>query len=673
MSNPPFRFGVDYYPEHWPEERWPEDARLMAEAGFNVVRLAEFAWSRMEPQDGKFDFDWLDRVLEILRSRGISAVLGTPTASPPPWLMTKNPDIFRLHKDGKRATYGNRCEYCPNHPDYHEYARRIVSAMAEHYSNHPAVIGWQIDNEMGGRCYCPVCQGKFQRWLKVHYGTLEKMNAAWGTDFWSHVYNDWSEVPVPLATSGSPNPGLALDFDRFASDSFVAYQQMQVDILRKICSGHFITHNFMGFGYEELDYYDLARTLDLVAWDNYPCGFWLTERPDPLDPALNADAMRGLKQKNVWVMEQQAGASGWEVVSPAPRPGELRLWAYQSIAHGADGIVFFRWRTARHGTEQYWHGLLDHDARPGRRYEEIKGMGAELRRIGDQILGAAVKPQVALLNSYDSRFGFRIQPNNPQFHYGRHFRQIYRAFYQKNTPVDIVAPTADLSVYKLVVVPAMYILKEDVAANLRHFVGAGGTLVVTPRTGVKDEANAVVNLPLPGLLADLCGVIVEDYDALSQDIPQSVEFLVPELAGLKPLKAGLWCDILAPQKAEVIACYTQDYYAGKAAITLNRVGKGKAVYVGTFGETSLYSALFDWLLGDLRISAILDVPKGVEVTKRWQGERRMLFLLNHNALPQTLTLPRRYVNLLAAPAVLEGTITLAPHGVLVLSEEKLWS
>ncbi|HUX77658.1 MAG TPA: beta-galactosidase, partial [Anaerolineae bacterium] len=405
-----FHFGVDYFPEHWPEDRWPEDARLMAEAGFNVVRLAEFAWAKMEPQEEQYDFDWLDRAIAILASHDIRVVLGTPTASPPPWLMAQSPEFFRVREDGRRVTFGNRREYCPNNPVYHEYTRRIVTHMAKHYANHPAVIGWQIDNELGGRCYCPICARAFQEWLRDRYGSLDALNQRWGTIFWSHTYTDWDQVPLPLTTGGSPNPGLALDFLRFSSDSYVAVQQMQVEILRDKCPAHFVTHNFMGFGYDQIDYFDMARDLDFVAWDNYPRGFWdMRADVDPSQAALSCDTMRGLKRQNVWVMEQQAGPSGWETVSTAPRPGELRLWAYQSIAHGADGIVFFRWRTARFGTEEYWHGLLDHHGRPGRRYEEIKRMGGEIKKAGEQLHGSTVKPSVAMILSYDSRFAFQIQ------------------------------------------------------------------------------------------------------------------------------------------------------------------------------------------------------------------------------------------------------------------------
>lgn len=663
-----FYFGADYYPEQWPQERWPEDARLMKAAGFNVVRLAEFAWSKMEPKEGIFDFNWLDLALKTLHDQGIVALLGTPTASPPPWLMTSHPDIFRLREDGLRVTYGNRCEHCPNHPTYHDFTRRIVTALADHYAGHPSVIGWQIDNEMGNSCYCPVCRSKFQNWLKVRYSTLKKMNAAWGTEFWSHTYTDWAQIPAPLTTGGSPNPGLALDFRRFISDSYVAYQQMQVDLLREACPNHFITHNFMGFGYEGLNYYDLARTLDLVSWDDYPAGFWLKDKrvTEPEALALGHDTMRGLKQQNFWVMEQQAGPSGWEIVSPTPRPGELRLWAYQSIAHGADGIVFFRWRTARYGTEQYWHGLLDHHGQTGRPYEEIKQMGVELQKIGAAIQGSSVKAKVAILQSYDSRFAFQIQPNNSSFQYSEHVTHIYHDLFNRNIAVDVISPQADLSNYMLVIAPALHVLDEAIAGRLKQYVQAGGTLVVTPRSGVKDEANAVVDLPLPGLLAEVCGVTIAEYDSLSTDISQSVRFIAPGLKTLGSCEARVWCDILKPAGAQVLADYTADYYAGQPAITLNQYGKGQAVYIGTFGDVSLYQALFGWLVPRLNIPPVLNAPEGIEISERWQGDQRLLFVLNHTNAPQKVSLPNGYINLLDGK-ISRGEETIPGRDLVILA------
>jgi len=543
--------------------------------------------------------------------------------------------------------------------------------MAEHYADHPAVIGWQIDNEFGERCYCPVCASAFQEWLQRRYGSLGELNDTWGTVFWSHTYSDWGQIPLPLTTGGSPNPGLALDFFRFSSDSYVAYQQMQMDILREKCPKHFVTHNLMGFGYDRINYFDLAQGLDFVAWDNYPRGFWdMQAEINPSHIALSCDVMRGLKRQNFWVIEQQAGPSGWETVGMAPRPGELRLWTYQAIAQGADAIVYFRWRTARFGTEEHWHGVLDHHGHPGRRYEEIKRTGAEIEKIGERVHGSSVRPLVAMILSYDSRFAFQIQPNNPQFSYSAHFHQVYRALYDHHVPVDIVAPTADLSAYKLVVAPALHLVSATIVENLKQFAQAGGVLVVTSRSGVKDGANTVMNLPLPGLLADLCGVEVEEYDSLPADVRNELEFTLPQLASAPAASARVWCDVLKPKGATVVARYTQDYYAGRPAVTLNQVGQGQVVYVGTVGDAPLYEALIGWLITLVGVQPLLAVPEGVEVTERWQGDQRLLFVLNHTNQRKWVTLDERYVDLLDGSAPLEGTIALAPKDILVLAEAR---
>lgn len=663
-------YGADYYPEQWLEERWSLDADLMQEAGFNVVRLAEFAWSKMEPREGYYEFSWLDKAIDILGERSMKIVLGTPTASPPPWLMSAHPDTFRVRADGVRVTFGNRREYCPTNKTYRHYSARITHAMAEHFKDNPNVIGWQIDNEFGchdsAACFCPQCQEAFKGWLKERYITLERLNERWGTTFWSHVYNDWSEISLPWTTSGSPNPGLALDYRRFASDSYLAYQQLQVDILRQLCPHHFLTHNFMGFTYDGLNYHALAEPLDFVSWDNYP----LMMNADPARIAIAHDTMRGLKRSGFWVMEEQSGPHGWENVGPTPRPGEIRLWVYQAVAHGAEGILFFRWRTSRFGTEQYWHGILDHDGIPRRRYQEVKRVGEELKRIGEMIAGSRCRAEVAMLLSYDDHFAFQIQSNNSRFSYSDHFQLYYEALHRLNVPVDIVSPQGDLSHYKLVIAPTLHIVTEEIISNLQRYVKQGGLLVITFRSGVKDEANAVVNRALPGLLADLSAIEVVEYDSLPAEGRNGLEFVIPGLATMgQKISCEVWCDIIEPKGAEVVARYTEEYYAGKPAITLNRFGQGQVVYVGTMGDGRLYETLAGWLLTLAGVQTILTAPKGLEMTERWQGNRR-LFVLNHTEREQEVTLEGRYIDLLYGSAVVEGRLFIAPRDVLVLREEK---
>lgn len=660
-----FYFGADYYPEHWPEERWSQDACMMKEAGFNVVRLAEFAWSKMEPSEGRFDFDWLDRAIGILAAQGIRIVLGTPTASPPPWLMSKQEDLFLVDPSGVRLTYGLRREYCPSNLLYHEHTKNIVDQMAEHFKENPAVIGWQIDNEFGDRCYCSICRCEFHKWLEKRYGTLNELNEKWGTVFWSHVYTDWSQIPVPLTTARTHNPGLALDYRRFMSDTYRSYQKLQIDIIRQHCTDHFVTHNLMGFGYNQLNYYDNTIDLDFVSWDNYLRMQWgMQAEVDPARAALGHDTMRGLKKKNYWVMEQQSGGGGWEHVAVPPKPGELRLWTYQSIAHGADGIVYFRWRTARVGTEQHWQGILEHHGIPGRRYDEVSQVGKELKKVAEVIAGSQVKPQVAIMQSYDSRFAFQVQQNNPGFGYENHIQDIYRGFFSHNIPVDIVSENDLLTGYKAVIVPALYILTAQTAAHLEKFAAEGGTVVFTVRTGVKDAFNTVVNMKLPGLVAKMSGIEIEEYISMAPDQDNQVQFGLPEIEDEFP--ASVWADVIEPKGAMVIARHTQDFYANKPAATINRFEKGKVIYLGSMGDRAYYKAIARWIVGLAGITPLIETPAGVEVTERWQGEQRILFVLNHNAQPQTLTLNTAYKNLLT-DQTLHDTIQLEPFGVLILT------
>jgi beta-galactosidase len=672
-SSPKFYFGADYYPEHWPEERWTEDARLMKEAGFNVGRLAEFAWAKMEPGEGQFDFNWLDRAIGVLSTQGIQIVLGTPTASPPPWLMAKHDDLFLVEANGVRRTYGMRREYCPSHPLYRQQTRSIVSQMAEHFKDNSAVIGWQIDNELGDRCYCDTCRAEFQSWLRKKYETLDIMNEKWGTIFWSHTYSDWSQIPLPLTTAlpNTPvhNPGLALDYRRFMSDTYRAYQKLQVEIIRQHCPGHFITHNLMGFGYNQLNYYDLASDLDHVSWDIYPRHQWdMKADVDPTRAALSGDTMRGLKKQNYWVMEQQSGGGGWENLAVTPKPGELRLWTYQSIAHGADAVVYFRWRSARYGTEQYWLGILDHHGIPGRRYEEVLRVGKELQKIGKLIAGSQIKPQIAIVHSYCTRFAFQVQPNNPRFGYENHIQDIYRGFHNNNIPVDIVSEDDPLIGYRVVVVPAMYILSDKTAMNLERYASTGGIVAFTPRTGVKDEFNAVINMKLPGLVTSMCGIEIEECISMPGDQENQIRFTLPELEGC--FRTFAIADVLEPRGAEVVGWHTQDFYAGKPAATIHRCNYGRVIYLGVIGDGEFYEAIARWISGLASVAPLLPAAAGVEVTERWQGEQRLLFVLNHSEQSQNIQLDSNYTNLLDDQTQ-SGEVQIEPYGVLLLTPQAM--
>jgi beta-galactosidase len=637
-----FIYGADYYPEAWDESQWEKDAAMMQEAGFNFVRLGEFAWVKMEPQEGHFDFTWLDRALKVLNAHGIRAVLGTPTAAPPAWLYEKYPDIAAMDANGVRYRYGSRRNYCVHNPDFLAATTRIVTAMAEHFKDHPGVIGWQIDNEVGWpKCFDPISRTEFQAWCRRKYYTLDALNAAWGTVFWGHTYLTWQQIPLPWNTMGNNyNPSLALDFDRFQSDSTHAYVDVQTAILRKIAPRQAITSNEMGM-WSGIDYYDLNRSLDFVAWDNYP--MFQKDYSQYTGAGLGHDAMRGAKDnQNFMIMEQQGGMGGTSVFGGHQAPGALyRVWAYQSVAHGADGVCYFRWRTSRAGREQYWQGILDQDSYRNSRYLAVAKTGKELAQLTPLIHGSKVMSPVAMLVSPDSRWAQDIQPGAPDFDYDRQVHDYYDAFRRSGVSVDVAFPPSDLSSYRIIVAPALYVTDPVLASKLHTFVEGGGTLILTFRSGVKDEHNIVTDQTLPGPFADIAGVAIHEFDP---QINEEQELVGP---GQTHFPARTWSDILDPSTAKVVATYGKGYYAGKPAVTENQAGKGWVYYVGTESKSPFfYDRLIALAAKKSRVALEEKIPQGVEVAVRQKADKKIVFVLNYTSMDQTVPLDQAYQNAL---------------------------
>lgn len=387
---------------------------------------------------------------------------------------------------------------------------------------------------------------------------------------------------------------------------------------------------------------------------------------DPVHAALSHDTMRGLKKKNYWVMEHQSGGGGWDCVAVTPKPGELRLWTYQSIAHGADGIVYFRWRTCRTGTEQYWQGILEHHGIPGRRYDEVSQVGDELKRLGDLVSGSIKKSGIAIMQSYDSRFAFQIQPNHPGFNYEKQLLEIYRGFFDQNISVEIVSEKDPLVGFKVVIVPSLYILSDVTCENLEKFAEAGGIVVFLPRTGVKDVNNTFVNKKLPGLVAKMCGIEIEELVSMADKQSNQVQFC---LAGFnEKFDVSLLADVIEPKGAKVIANYLDDFYSDKPAATLNSYGYGKVIYLGMMGERDFYTAIAQWVSGLADITVPLETPIGVEVVTRWQGEKRLLFILNHQAEDQQISIGYECHDLLSGKD-LSGNVFIPSCDILILIEK----
>jgi len=646
-------FGADYYPEHWPRERWETDARLMQEMGLDVVRMAEFAWAKMEPVCGTYDFDWLEDAVELLASYGIKSILGTPSAAPPAWLVAMHPEVLPVDSTGVQCAFGGRHHDCQSNADYHAHVARMVTAMAERFGGNENVIGWQIDNELGNShddlCFCTSCTARYQQWLADKYGGIAALNAAWGTHFWSQDYNGFTQISAPKHTVAGRNPSAVLDWTRFCSDLIVDFQQVQIDILRGICPHQFITHNCMGFA-DKVNYFDLGANLDFISHDHYPSAVPAWRHGQ----AAALDLMRGVKNMPFWVMEQKAGAAGWETIGGAPRPGELALWAQHSIAHGADTIVFFRWRTCTVGTEQYWHGILPHSGKPGRRYAELKALVRNMRPVMARMQGGMPRAEAAIVYSYDQNHAFKIQPQHPELNYQSQVQRYYEGLYAYNTPVDFVSDRADFSKYKLLVAPLQYLMTPGLAAKYAAYVENGGHLVLTMRAGVKDAHNICQSdHELPGLLADLAGVEVPDYETYWEPA-------LPVEMGGEVFAGSKWCDHIAPVTAEVLARYASEWYAGTAAVTMNRVGKGRVYYVGTEPDSVFARKLAAVFIENANVRHYGETPEGVEITHRHTDGVDFVFILNHSAAPREMAIPAGWV-----PVLAEDPGTLSPFAVQV--------
>lgn len=630
------QFGVDYYPEHWPRERMETDVRLMREMGVQVVRMAEFSWFKMEPRLGEYHFEWLEEAVSLLDSYGIKTVLGTPTAAAPAWMIEENPEIQPIDRQGRVRQFGGRHHDCQSNEVYRGHIRRFVTAMTERFANHPGVIGWQIDNELGNShgdlCMCDSCKRKYQEWLEKKYGTIDRLNEKWGTAFWSQGFQSFSQIPTPRMTVTGENPSAMLDWSCFHSDLIVDFAKMQAEIIRKNCPGHFITHNYMNFD-NIVNYYDLGELLDFVSNDIYPAGNWqkIPHQPNH-EMAASYDVIRGYKKQSFWMMEQQSGIAGWGTMGRAPAPGLMTVWAMQSVAHGADAVVFFRWRTCAMGTEQYWHGILGHSGKPGRVYEEAKQMARTFGPYMEKMKGSVPKAEVAIVHSFRQSYAFQIQPNHPDLWYEGQLFLYYKAFYDMQIPVDFVQGMDDLTKYKLVVAPLQYLMNPALEEHYMSYVRQGGHLVLTMRSGVKDEYNlCMTHRELPGTLGELCGIEIPEYDCLFQQ--QGIVWM-----NGKEYRVEKWADMITTTGARVLGEYGMNFYCGTPAITENEYGSGTAWYIGTEPSQELCREWMAYCVKQCGIQSLGRAEEEVELMSRQDEKNQWIFVINHSDAPKTYQL-----------------------------------
>jgi beta-galactosidase len=652
---PPLLLGTAWYPEQWPESRWDADLALMQQSGVHMVRVAEFAWSRMEPEEGKYDFDWLDRAIAAAARHNIYTVIGTPTAAPPAWLTQKYPETLRMGEDGRRDQHGNREQYNFANPKYRELARKIAEQLARRFGHNPYVLGWQIDNEYEMASYDPETRAQFQQWLKARYATLDNLNARWTTAYWSESYTSWDQIPLQV---GYGNPGLLLSWMRFVSDTWRGYQKNQLEVLRANSDpGKFITTNTMGW-FDGYDHYTVVQDLDLAAWDDYV-------GEGHLDPAKNGfahDLTRGFKQKNFWVMETQPGSVNWTGINNSLDKGEVRAMAWHAVGHGADAVSYWQWRSALNGQEEYHGTLLGADGTPVPLFAEVAQLGKEFAKAGPVLAGTSVKSEVAVLHSYDSRWAINWQRHNKSYDPNVELISYYAALRPIAQSVDVLPPTANLSSYKLVVAPGLNVLSDAAAKNLVEYVRSGGHLVLGQRSAMKDEDNGLQPDRQPGPLGALLGGRVEQYYALIAPVPLEGQWGTGE--------SPFWAELLSAKDkdTEVLLRYgkSNGWLDGQPAAITRKVGKGRITYIGAWLDPKTMESAAKWMAASSGVNAPLpNIPAGVEVSVRRGAHGLVYILVNLSKQPQNISLPSLMSDVLEGGA--KSSVDLPVYGVAVLA------
>ncbi|WP_191303654.1 beta-galactosidase [Lentzea cavernae] len=651
---PGLGWGADYNPEQWPEHVWAEDVELMRRAGVTMVSLGIFSWAKIEVSKGEYRFEWLDRVMDLLHAGGIRVDLATATAAPPPWLTTEYPEMLPVRADGVRLSHGSRQAYCPSSPIYRDRATALAAEMASHYRDHPALAAWHVGNEYAchvKRCYCDTCAASFREWLASRY-TLDQLNDAWSTAFWSQGYTDLAQVLPPRVTPTFSNPAHVLDYDRFSDDAILELYKAERDVLRMITPDVPVTTNFMvNWTFGDLDYWKWAREVDFVSNDHYTEG----QSPDKhIELAMSADLVRGLAGGKPWLlMEASTSAVNWQRRNIAKLPGEQRRNSFQNIARGADGTLFFQWRQSRGGSERYHSAMVPHAGPDTKVYREVCEVGAEYAKL-TEVLGSTVDAKVAVLFDFQSGWALRqdAHPTN-DFDYWQHVLGYYKALWQAGVTVDFVAPGTNLSKYSLVVVPAFYAVSDAHAAVVADYVAGGGHVVVTYLSGVADQYTRVRLGGYPGAFRDVLGVWSEEFFPLRENDTVSLS---------DGSTASLWTEHLHARTADTVVSYVDGPLPGVPAVTRNAFGNGVAWYVACdLDEGGLGRTVENALSG----AGVAVSRSPIELVRR-RGDVSFLFAVNHTDTDAQIEASG--VDVLSGTQV-SGRLTVRAGDVVVLREE----
>lgn len=657
-------YGGDYNPEQWPEEIWADDMRLLKEANIDIVTLNVFIWAALQPSEETYDFSKLDKIMEMVRDNGLQVCLATSTGAHPAWMAKKYPDILRTEFNGLKRKFGGRHNSCPNSPTYEKYSVRLAQKIAERYRDYNNIVAWHISNEFGGECYCENCEKAFRVWLKKKYQTIENVNRAWNTAFWGHTFYDWDEIVLPNLLSEhfeqdrSQFQGITVDYKRFNSESILECYKREYDALKAITPDIPITTNLMGF-YKPLDYKMWAKYMDVVSWDNYP-----SNEDSPAQIAMSHDLMRGINGGEPFLlMEQTPSVTNWLPYNALKRPGVMRLWSYQAVAHGSDSVMFFQMRRTVGACEKLHGAVIDHvGTNETRVFREVKALGAELKELGEQTLGAVTDAKAVIYFDWDNWWAIECSAGpNCDLKYKDEIYNYYQALYKLNIPVDIVGPEDDLGKYQLLIAPILYMTKTGYDEKIRTFVKNGGTFVTTFFSGIADEHDLIVTGGYPGKLRDIMGIWVEESDALPSGAENHFTYRG------KAYPAKLLCDLSHLEGAEALSVYEEDFYAQMPAITKNQFGDGRAYYVATRSNEEFYQTLMADICEECGVESLLAPQENLEVTMRRNENGRFLFLLNHADREQETVMTEAGCGLLEKQEYAAGDVVSVPaKGVQII-------
>lgn len=666
--------GGDYNPDQWVayDGILDEDMRLMKLAHCNAMSVGIFSWAALEPSEGTYTFEWLDRVMDLLADNGAGAVLATPSGARPAWMSFAYPEVLRVQRDGQRIRHGGRHNHCYTSPVYRDKVREINTRLAQRYGGHPALILWHLSNEYGGECYCDLCQEQFRRWLQKRYGDLDTLNDAWWTRFWAHTYTDWSQIEPPLSHGEQSVYGMKLDWRRFVSERHTDFCAAEAEPLRRITPGIPVTTNLMGT-YPGIDYRRLATVLDVVSWDNYPR--WHASESD-IDNAVWVGMMHDLNRslkggKTFLMMESTPSTTNWMSQSKLKRPGMHLLSSLQAIAHGSDSVQYFQWRKSRGAAEQHHGAVVDHAGHEHTRvFRDVADVGSALEKL-DDVVGSGVEARVALVYDWEARWAIDdcAAITNDRRDYDGTCRTHYKPFWQRGVAVDVIGMDDSLDGYDLVVAPMLYLVRPGVGERIEEFVNDGGTFVSTYWSGIVNESTNCFLGGFPGPLRRVLGIWSEEIDTLYEHDHNALTYTKDNPLGLSgTFDVHTLCDLVHAETAQVCATYDTDFYAGRPALTVNRLGTGSAWYMAARTTEAFLDHFYAALIESLKLPAALDgaIPEGVSVTRRTNGTNTYLFLMNFTPRDQTVDIGAGSCHDLIGGTETSGRIVLEGYGVRVL-------